>query len=143
MNKSILFIILFCISTMTLAEKIKDFSLPIYGSNKVFNLSKELKKKKVVLNFWASWCTSCVKELPILEELKNKNPDVLFVGVNAGDSKRKIKKFLKRYSFSYLILEDKSKEFSKSVGVLNLPQTWVISNDRVVKYKSDIPPEKI
>ena len=138
--KILLFILL---SISIQAETIQDFSLPIYKSKETFNLKKTLKKKKVVINFWASWCTSCIKEIPILEKLKKENPQVEFVAINAGDTKKKIKKFLKKYKFSYKVLEDKSKELSKSLGVLNLPQTWVIGKNGNVLYKSDIPPEKL
>ncbi len=133
----------FFLSYSALAAQIQELNLPEYKTNKQVDLKKEYKGKKIVINFWASWCTACIKELPELEELKSKNSDVVFLAVNAGESLKKIKKFFRKYSFSYRILLDKNKVFSKSIGVLELPQTWVIDSNLKVVYKSDIPPKKL
>ena len=86
--------------------------------------------KKVLINFWASWCTACIQELAELEDLKkaNEKNGVLFVAINAGEKKKKIKRFLRKYKFSYLILEDKDRVLSKSLNVTDLPKTIVIDN---------------
>ncbi len=125
------------------AETLKDFTLPIYSKNKQFNLRQELSKKKVVINFWASWCTACIRELKELEQLKLNNKNITFIAVNAGESTKKIKRFLKKYHFSYLILEDKDRIFSKSIGISSLPQTMVIDQKSNILYRSDTPPKKI
>ena len=139
------FLLLFILLTTSLqAKSLKDFSLPVFNSSKSFRLEKALKDKKVLLNFWASWCTACIQELPELRELKQKyGDDVVFVAINAGEKPFKIKKFLNKYDFPYLILTDKNKKLSKSVGVLSLPQTFVIGQKREILYKGDRPPKKI
>jgi thiol-disulfide isomerase/thioredoxin len=125
------------------AETIKPFELPVHGETETFKLADALKKGKVLLNFWASWCTSCVQELPLLEALKTKNPGVTFVAINAGDTPKAIAKFLKKYNFSYVIVKDEDKSLSKAMGVLDLPQTWVIGENGDVIFKGNRPPEKI
>ena len=135
-------LLFFLISSLNAySDVIKDFTLPVYNTNKTMKLSELVKK--VLINFWASWCTSCIHELEILEKLKKENPDVEFVAINAGENKKKIKRFLKKYDFSYLILMDKNKKFSKSVGVLSLPQTFIIGKNNEVLYKGEVPPIKI
>jgi thiol-disulfide isomerase/thioredoxin len=144
MMKKVLFILLinFQLSAHG-AEKIKMFDLPVFGQDRNVKLAELLKNSKVVLNFWASWCTACAEEIPLLEELKKKNPDVLFIGINAGEKKRKIKKFLKKHKFSYMVLEDNKKAYTKSIGVLSLPQTIVLEQDGTISYHSHIPPKTI
>ena len=125
------------------AEKIKDASFPIFGSKEIHHLKKNNLGKKTIINFWASWCTACVKELEELETLKKNYPDYNYVAINAGEKNKKIKKFYKKYKFSYKILLDDKKEFSKSVGVLELPRTIVVDKDLNILYNSAIPPKKL
>ncbi|MCR9206260.1 MAG: TlpA family protein disulfide reductase, partial [Halobacteriovoraceae bacterium] len=105
--------------------------------------SASKEKKKVVINFWASWCTSCAQEVPLLESLQKQNPDVVFLAINAGDSKRKIKKFLKKYGFTWRVLMDKSKTFSKGLGVVSLPKTMVIDSKGKIIYEESVPPQSL
>jgi thiol-disulfide isomerase/thioredoxin len=125
-------------------KEIKEATLPIWKSEEGFDLQKELKKKKVVINFWASWCTACINELPELEELKRKHAGShAFFAVNAGEKKIKIKKFLKKYNFSYKILLDKGRVFSKKTGVEELPRTLVIDQNGKVIFSGSRPPKEL
>lgn len=139
--KKIISILCFILSLGAFAESLAPFELPIYPSGE--NFSSKTQGKKILINFWASWCTSCVKEIDELEALKKKYPEYIFVGVSAGDTKKKIKKFLKKTGFSYTILMDKDKSFSKGLGVLSLPQTWVIDEKGNITYKEVTPPKEL
>jgi cytochrome c biogenesis protein CcmG/thiol:disulfide interchange protein DsbE len=49
----------------------------------------EHRGKPVVLNFWASWCAPCVKEMPLLERTHQRlGGEVQFLGVDGNDSRR-------------------------------------------------------
>lgn len=84
------------------------FSLP---SNPVFGrsfadlqggqvvLSKYLGRP-VVLNFWASWCAPCVREMPMLEALHHGNPKLAVVGL-AIDTRPNVERFLQKVTVSY------------------------------------------
>lgn len=123
-------------------SKIKEINLPIYNSDQQFKFNGK-GKGKILINFWASWCTSCIQELPILEKLKIDHPKVTFIAINAGESEGKIKKFLKKNTFTYKVLMDKDKSFSKGLGVLSLPQTFVIDASGNVLYHGEVPPKDI
>lgn len=100
---------------------------------------------KILINFWASWCTGCIQELAELLALKEKYKDqkVLFIAINAGESKKKIKKFIKKYKFSYLVLLDKDRVLSKGLGVNNLPKTIVVNKKREILFTGNRPPKEI
>lgn len=136
--KTIILLLTFSLSSF--AMELSPFELPVYKEKKTFSYQPG---KKTLINFWASWCTSCIKEIPELEALKKKYPQAEFLAVNAGDSKKKIKKFLKKTGFSYKVLMDKSKSFSKGLGVLNLPQTFVVDEKGVVIYHDTMPPKEL
>ncbi|HRL22489.1 MAG TPA: TlpA disulfide reductase family protein [Alcaligenes sp.] len=59
--------------------------------------------KPLVINFWATWCAPCVKEMPDLQALHQRYPEVNFVGI-AVDSKDNVREFLQRVPVSYDIL---------------------------------------
>jgi len=59
--------------------------------------------KPVVVNFWATWCPPCVKEMPDLEALHQKHPDVHFLGL-AVDTAVNVRKFNQKVQVSYPLL---------------------------------------
>lgn len=137
-------LLLFFLSLNVYAEKLPDFNLPVYNTESKFQLSENLKGKKILINFWATWCTSCIHEIPLLEALKEKyGKDVVFVAVNAGEKSNLIDRFLKKYKFSYILLKDEDRSFSKSIGVDSLPVTIVLDKDRNIIYRDVVPPKEI
>lgn len=136
-------ILIFSISINANANDVfKNFNLPEYNnSENVVSSAKLLKKSKILINFWATWCTSCIQEIPELNNLKNKHPDIEMIAINAGDSDKKIAKFLKKYPFHFTQLKDATKEYSKSIGVESLPQTWIIDQNMQIIYQGIRPPK--
>jgi len=59
--------------------------------------------KPLVLNFWASWCPPCVKEMPDLDALSQEHPRVGFVGL-AVDSAINVRRFTEKVQVSYPLL---------------------------------------
>ncbi len=144
--KSILLIICFFIKMNIFANKIDNFTLPIYDTKEEFNLAHYSKNyERVYLNFWASWCSACIQEIDELEGLKSKYVDkkILFIAINAGEKRKKIKRFLTKNKFSYLILEDSDRRVSKQLGVTELPRSIIIDKNRNILYSSDRPPKEI
>jgi thiol-disulfide isomerase/thioredoxin len=59
--------------------------------------------RPLVINFWATWCPPCVKEMPDLDELARLRPDVQFVGV-AIDSAANVRDFIRKIPVSFPIV---------------------------------------
>src|SRR6516225_11436179 len=74
-------------------------------NGKPFALS-DYKGKVVLLDFWATWCPPCRKEIPGFIELYNnyRSRGFVVIGVSMDDSTSDIKKFAKRYKMNYPIL---------------------------------------
>ena len=87
--------------------------------------------KTVVLNFWATWCAPCRKEMPSLSELQNELGDEAFEVVTIAtmrNSPKSIQSFFEKIGVSNLSLHNDPKgALSRSMGVLGLPTTLIIS----------------
>ncbi|MBT3980612.1 MAG: TlpA family protein disulfide reductase [Bacteriovoracaceae bacterium] len=141
---ALLVTLLFC--QTLLAKKANHYpQLKDFKTGAEHDLSQYRGKKIIVYNFWASWCTSCIGELPQLVELQKKyaNKDIVFFGINAGERKKDIKRFNRRHKFPYTILLDPDKSFSKSLEIFNLPRTLVIGKDGSMVFSGNRPPAEI
>ena len=92
------------------------------------------QNKFILLNFWATWCVPCLKELPDMERLHQKlsKEGLVILAVAMGEDKQKVKKFLKKHNLHFPIMADPEMEISELYGVKNLPTTFLIDRDRVI-----------
>ena len=89
-------------------------------------------RKPVVVNFWASWCTTCVDELPVLSNASSAHPDVAFVGADMQDTTGGVQGFEQRHSHPYPVGPIVTGTY-QSFGVVGLPVTFFIdAQGRVV-----------
>lgn len=95
----------------------------------------DYKGKVVFLNFWATWCSPCVKEMPhiqeIYEEYKNNSKDVVILGVatpNIGreGSKTFITEFLKAKGYTFPVVFDDNAKLIEMYGISAFPTTYLI-----------------
>ena len=94
--------------------------------------------KFVLLNFWATWCPPCVKEMPTLNDLHNKlngRNGLEVVGVHVGPALATVKQFLKDRPVDFDILIDKNMSLS-SWQVSGLPTTFLIDPSGKLIYKA-------
>ena len=100
---------------------------------KTVNL-KDYRGRFVLLNFWATWCSPCLKEMPDFEKayLQMGHNKLVVLAVGMGESIEKIKAFFYKYGFSFPLLADNKMEITKLYGVRNIPVTYMIGPDGVV-----------
>jgi len=91
----------------------------------------------VVLNFWATWCAPCRKELPRLEELHRAYGDdgLEIIAVNFGERRPQVRKFLRANPVLTLrVALDPSKAVAKQYGVGGIPATVVVDWNGTVRW---------
>lgn len=96
----------------------------------------DLRGTPVILNFWATWCPPCVREMPLLQKLyeENKN-DIIVVGVNLGEDKKTIEEFIKRLNITFPIALDKEKKIESYYNLLLKPTTYFIDENGIIVDK--------
>ena len=110
-----------------------DFSLQTLDGEMV-ELS-DFEGKKVILNFWATWCKPCREEMPDLQSIyAERDEDVVILAVNM-DAHNDVKGFIDSYSVAFPVLLDKEDEVSDMYQVISLPTTYFINEDGIIVQK--------
>lgn len=94
------------------------------------------KDQVVLLNFWASWCRPCVKEIPSLIRLQDKfqQSDFKIVTINIGEPKKEIETFAKKFNLKLPIMMDVDGKTVRDWGVYAYPSNFVLDKNGVIRY---------
>lgn len=115
-----------------IGEKIDGFKVTSLDGRKTINL-KDLKGKKVVLNFTTTWCPKCIKEKEILEleyikKYKDSNIEfIVLFGPYRGDTKEVVENYLKENKYTFPSYYDKVGEgLFNQFKITTVPTTILI-----------------
>lgn len=126
-------------------NKAPEFQLKTLNSTDV-KLS-DLQGKKVILNFWATWCPPCKAEIPHMQdfyESKDKT-EVEILAVNLTTSEKNpenIKEFLKERNVTFPILLDEDGEVADQYRAMTIPTSYLIDSKGIVRKKIVGPMDK-
>lgn len=89
----------------------------------------DYRGKWVVLNFWATWCAPCRREMPSLERLQAAMPEIAIVPVATGrNAVEGIRRFFDEAGVKSLpILRDPQSQLAHAMGVMGLPVTVILN----------------
>jgi peroxiredoxin len=110
-----------------------DFTLKDYAGREV-KLSS-LRGQVVLVNFWATWCQTCVVEMPSMENLalKMKNKPFRLMAVSVDDGWPEVRRFFPRGTQLQVLL-DPSREVPKKYGTEKFPESFLVDRDGNVRY---------
>lgn len=101
---------------------------------------KNLTGKVVLVNFWATWCPPCRKEMPDLEAMyqRFKERGLVILAISDEDAS-KVKPFIEERKFSYPILLDPGRKVSETFRVEGIPKSFLYDrNGRLVAQAIDM-----
>jgi cytochrome c biogenesis protein CcmG/thiol:disulfide interchange protein DsbE len=103
-----------------------DHALARVGAPGTASLA-DYRGKVVVLNFWASWCTPCREEAPLLERVhKRLGSRGTVLGVTYKDYEADSRSFMRKLGLTYPSLRDDQLELAPEYGTSALPETFVL-----------------
>ena len=105
---------------------------------------KELKGKVVMLNFWATWCPPCRKEMPDLEALyKQFAPQGFIILGISDDDPEKVRAFVQKQGTTYPVLLDPGSKVNHLLKINGIPKTFVYNRDgKIVAQSIDMRTQK-
>jgi len=104
-------------------------------SNKQYN-RKNFKGKVTLINFWATWCPPCVKEIPSLNKLAKdiNHPNFEILSINFAEPTKVIDKFLTQFKVDFPILLDSDGSLSRKWKIIVFPSTYILDKKGEIRY---------
>jgi len=111
------------------ASSLLDLELSTFDGDGV-RLGTLASGKPLVVNFFASWCGPCVREMPDFEAVhRRRSGDVRFVGVNLQDSAEAAMQLVRATGVTYDVVRDERGELYRAVKGSSMPTTVFLTAD--------------
>ena len=118
-------------SARMIGEFAPDFNLLTLNGQEVS--LEQLRGKPILLNFWATWCDPCKREMPLLEVISEKYDSLLIITINEGDKNAEVESFIKKESLSLLILLDESLKIGELYKINGYPTSVFIDEKGIIQ----------
>ena len=124
-QKSTIFLLTFAICLFTQGAGAYGFSFED-STGKVHTLSGH-KGKWVLINFWATWCPPCLREIPDLSELSRERDDIVIIGIAMEyDDAKDVMEFVNKMSIPYpIVLGNRASVAQLGDEISLLPSTYL------------------
>ena len=92
-----------------------------------------LQGKPVIINFWATWCGPCVREMPAFERLQKDFGDKIeILAVNCGEDAATVKEFVKKNGYTFPVALDEAYATSILYPTNGIPYTVIVDKEGIV-----------
>ena len=101
---------------------------------------KQNQGKTVVIEVWASWCSDCIKSMPLVKDLKEKYKEVAFINLSCDKNFEAWKSVIEKFEVSgdnFLIPDGMKGEFGTSIKLDWIPRFIVINKEgKIVLFRA-------
>ena len=126
------------VSHTAVGKHYKDLDLIDQKTGKKVKLSKYVDGKVALIDFWASWCRPCRKEIPNIAKLYEKygkRKDVVIISLNVWDKPEPQAKAIKDMKMEWTQLTDRTRVATDTYGVDGIPQILLIGKDGIIRAR--------
>lgn len=133
-------LLLFTFSLMSNGQNaLPDITIKTLDGQNI-KIDEAVKKDKItVLNFWATWCNPCKKELDTMKDMYaewSEKYDVEFIAVSIDNSGslRKVKPMVGQKGWEYTVYTDEKGDLMRALNFQTIPQTFLLNKDKEIVY---------
>jgi cytochrome c biogenesis protein CcmG/thiol:disulfide interchange protein DsbE len=114
-------------SRVAVGDPVPDKELPVLGGEGQGSIA-DYRGRWVLVNLWASWCTPCREEAPVLERFSRRYRDegVTVLGINVQDNSEDALAFLRSFPTTYPQLRSVGEERSSAFGATGVPENYLV-----------------
>jgi peroxiredoxin len=122
----------FGVAKSQVERKAPSFCLKTLDGNQV--VLDDLKGKHILLKFWATWCPSCVEELPPIQKFSEGRTDQLVILLAAidGEKEKKVRRLINENKITLPVLLDPKAKTARSYGVNFVPVSFLINHEGLI-----------
>lgn len=87
----------------------------------------------IILNFWATWCQYCIKEMPLLDEM-DKRDDITVLAVSVGEEKKLVEDYIAENGYEFDVFLDEDSSLASTFGVTGFPTSVFMGKNLELYY---------
>lgn len=95
----------------------------------------QLRGKKVLLNFWATWCGPCRVEMPDLQQILGERSDVVVLGINKAQELDQIGPFAAELKVTFPLIANPDGDIAERYAAQLLPTSYFINSDGTIALR--------
>jgi len=94
----------------------------------------DFRGKPVVFTFWASWCSACKEDIPLIEKFAQGKRDqvTIFTIAIDGENEKRIQRIIKECKITLPVFLDVKEKIAKTYGIRWVPTTFLINPDGIM-----------